>query len=456
MIAACTSFGFAEETEESAGIRIYNSSLVTNDLKATYIEGEIPVADGQDIVVMHGLLPIARKTMPETGTVASFRIKIPESELNEKGVTALRIKSTEGRTEKESLPARVSITYKAKETQTISTSKKEYSLTMPGVSEPIKAKTSSGSDVYYVSSDPKVVDVDSRGNLEPVGKGKAEISIKSLGNSKYKGTEKKVSVKVKDIDAYKITFHSEEESEDGDTKEETSEQIINIGESESLLENTFDNGDHSFLGWATEEGGEVVYSDTESVSDLGEKGDNVDLYAVWTGDGAKAALAWAINIANDNSFAYGTGAACHRIGCYFCGTNQRNKPKGYEKTYVCLTFVGAAYAHGAEDPEILAADQANKMPMYENDDNFSAFSCWYKVGSCSNLTIDDLKPGDVIIMWAANNDTGHVCMYAGDDKIVEASHEGWGANTISVNSGAARRLQRLGSNSKNYVMRYKY
>lgn len=435
-------------------LSIYNSHIVTGDTDSVFIEGMITNGHGGKISVRHGLKTVAVKVIPDTGSTQNFRIKLPQDSINTDRGTTFFVKYKDNEEGKHT--AKVVTEYIAKQEQTISTGKDDYTLTIPGFSKSLKADSTSGGDLIYTSSDDSVAKVDSKGRIEGVGKGKAYITVRQIGDSRYEGAEKKVAVKVDEIDAYKVVFHSEEESEDGSVKEEESEQVIKTGDARPLDSNTFTNGDHTFLGWATEEDGDVVYTDGETVADLGKKGEDVDLYAVWTGNGAKAALAWAINIANDDSFAYGTGPACHRIGCYFCGTNQKNKPKGYEKTYVCLTFVGAAYAHGAEDPEILAADQGNKMPMYENDDNFSQFSCWYKVGSCASLTIDDLRPGDVIIKWAANNDTGHVCMYAGGDNIVEASVEGWGARTIAVNSGAARRLRSLASDSRNYVMRYRY
>ena len=449
LITACTvMLSFAEDGSE---LTIYNTRIVTNDTNATYIEGEVPVARGQEIVVSNGFATIAAKTLPDTNEKAEFRIKIPSKKISKSRVTVLYVKTeNNGGDSGMILGKRVEINYKERKTQEISVADSKYSMTYPGLDAPLEAKATSGDDLIYISSNPKVATVDENGNIVAKGEGKADISIQQIGTGEYEKAEKSVSVDVKSIDAYSITFHS---SDDAD---EVTKQIIPIDSEQTLQPNTFENGSHQFLGWATEDDGLVEYLDSDQVADLAEKGKNTDLYAVWSGDGARAAVAWAVNIANDNSFAYGTGPACHRIGCFFCGTNQRNKPKGYEKTYVCLTFIGAAYAHGAEDPEILAADRSNKMPMYENNDNFSHFSCWNKVGSCASLTIDDLQPGDVIIKWAANNDTGHVCMYIGGDNLVEASNEGWGANTISVNAGAARRLQGLRSDSRNYVMRYKY
>ncbi len=166
------------------------------------------------------------------------------------------------------------------------------------------------------------------------------------------------------------------------------------------------------------------------------------------------AVNWAVKIANDNTFNYGKIPKTSRPGCYFCGTNQKKKPKGYEKTYVCITFAGAAYAHGAGDPEILSECKKGHMTMYENNSNFTEFNCWMKIGSCADLKISDLQPGDVLMKWDNNNAYGHACIYVGGDKLVEAAISGWSAKSIRVTTGASSRLKSLGSNKKNYVMRY--
>ena len=180
------------------------------------------------------------------------------------------------------------------------------------------------------------------------------------------------------------------------------------------------------------------------------------------------AVNWAIDIANDDTFTYGKKPIANAIGCYFCGTNDKKiknakrkkmkKPERYEKTYVCMTFVGAAYAHGAGDPEILDQCQRRRMTLYETNDNFTKFSCWMKIGLCKDLTIDDLQPGDVLIKWSDFNDNnGHACMYIGGNDLVEASGGGWGPNSIAVKEDvAASRLASLSNSSKNYVMRYRH
>jgi len=170
----------------------------------------------------------------------------------------------------------------------------------------------------------------------------------------------------------------------------------------------------------------------------------------------QAAVNWAINIANDDSFTYGKKPETSKIGCYFCGTNQKRKPAGYEKTYVCCTFAGAAYAHGAGDPDLHNACKKAKMTIYENNYNFSKFNCWMKIGSCRDLTVNDLLPGDVVIDWSdSNGSDGHVWIYVGGDQLVDSEGYGWQAKSIAVRNGAAKKLASYGnSSSKNYVMRY--
>ena len=438
--------------EEEQGLSVYNTRFVTNNKAATFIEGDVPVANGQTIILKAGFHVIAEKQMPNTGKAASFRIKVPEKNIRDKNVSVFYASERKDGVP-QSKSVRVEVEYIERQQQKITTDESKYAMTYPGLDASIKAKATSGEQLIYTSSDPDVVEVDEDGNLTAKGGGEAEISVKQIGSSAYEEAEKKVAVSVEEIDAYTVTFHS------SDDEDATVKQIIESNTEEALQTCEFENGEHKFLGWATEDGGLREFMDGETVADLAETGGNTDLYAVWTGDGAVAAVAWAIDIANDDSFAYGAKPAANAIGCYFCGTNcgpvKHNKPKGYEKTYVCLTFVAAAYAHGAEDPEVYYACSNGKMPLYENDNNFSRFSCWTKIGQCSNLSIDDLEPGDVVIQWsAANDNSGHTWMYAGNGQIVESTGGGWGANSIALKDGAAKRLASYGRSGRNYVMRY--
>ena len=446
LILSNAQFALADEGERE--LTVYNTRLITSDKDATFIEGEVSSACGQTIILRAGLQVITEKQMPDTGAAANFKIKVPAKNIGDNNITVLFVEEQkDGKSL--SKPVRTEVEYIARQKQQITTETSEYQLTYPGPETAINAEATSGEKLIYSSSDPDVAVVDEDGNIITKGEGEAEISVKQIGSSAYEETEETISVSVEEIDAYVVTFHS------SDDEEATSTQIIGTTSTEPLHANTFENGSHRFLGWATEDGGLVEYKDGETVTELAEQGENTDLYAVWTGDGAVAAVAWAIEIANDDSFTYGDKPAANAIGCYFCGTNKKYKPKGYEKTYVCLTFVAAAYAHGAEDPEVYYACSHGKMPLYENDDNFSKFTCWTKIGKCKDLTIDDLEPGDVVIQWSDHNDnSGHVWMYAGGDDIVESHGGGFTAKSISVKSGAAARLKRYGNNSRNYVMRY--
>lgn len=158
-----------------------------------------------------------------------------------------------------------------------------------------------------------------------------------------------------------------------------------------------------------------------------------------------AAVAWAVKIAKDNSFAYGTGHGAHHNGCYFCGTNygprKYMKPsKRYRKTYCCNPFVHAAYAHGAKHPKMLAGCRsASGIGMQKS--TYRKFGCWKCVGKPS---YGKLKKGDVLVK------SNHVAMYIGGHKLVEASGGTWSARSISVKHMSKARYHRF-----SYVMRYK-
>lgn len=163
-------------------------------------------------------------------------------------------------------------------------------------------------------------------------------------------------------------------------------------------------------------------------------------------EAAQQAADWAVDIANDNSFSYGTGSRSHRPGCYFCGTNvgpvmaKKGKSKvsghSYAKTYCCNPFVTAAYAHGAGDPSMLSACRSGKTVGYTPGSFYGSWSSIGKVG------LGNLQPGDVLCLSA------HVCIYVGNGKVAHAMTEGWGAGSVTVSkaSGMYRRAR--------YVLRY--
>ena len=186
-------------------------------------------------------------------------------------------------------------------------------------------------------------------------------------------------------------------------------------------------------------------------------------------EAAMNAVNWAIDIANDDSFNYGQKGSngpgyANRCGCYFCGTNDKKvKLSGderYYKTWPCMPFITAAYAHGAKDPEVLKTCQSCHT-LETNDNNWKNYDCFEFVGRMSDLTVDDLKPGDVLVHYDDHNGSskrgGHMSMYAGNGNIVDSSGGGWSADSISLKEGRASSYLKATWNqtpSKNYVMRY--
>lgn len=158
-----------------------------------------------------------------------------------------------------------------------------------------------------------------------------------------------------------------------------------------------------------------------------------------------AAVNWAVDIANDDSFTYGTGNRAHRYGCYFCGNNLKIKGSSlvnghsYKKTYCCNPFISAAYAHGAGDPALLKACQSGGG-ISMSKKSFKKYGNWKDVGKPS---YSNLQKGDVLVKPT------HVAMYIGDGKYVQAGPEGWNAKSIAVSNLSNSRY-----NSFKFVMRY--
>ena len=158
------------------------------------------------------------------------------------------------------------------------------------------------------------------------------------------------------------------------------------------------------------------------------------------------AINWAVAKANDDSWGY---PPRHRAGCYICGTSPT-------KEYTCMPFITAAYAHGAKDPEVMSICRRGHS-LETTDDNFN-LNCFRMVSRCKDMSYSDLQPGDVLVQYASNNDSGHMCMFIGDGKLVHATGHSTG---IQVTSNASNYFGRLhnglsntGEGSKNYVMRY--
>ena len=173
--------------------------------------------------------------------------------------------------------------------------------------------------------------------------------------------------------------------------------------------------------------------------------------------GALGAVEWAKKIAADDSFTYGkpksAGGYANRGGCYFCGSNNKKVElsggdKRYYKTYMCQSYITAAYAHGANDPAMLKLCKNHKV-LKCNDTAYQNYSCWEFVGRAKDLKESDLKPGDVLITWET-----HMAMYIGNGDTIDArSTDYWGANSIAIRKGAIKKF--LKHKDKSFVMRYK-
>ena len=71
-------------------------------------------------------------------------------------------------------------------------------------------------------------------------------------------------------------------SNNGEAADDTSDQYFTYDEEQPLNANVFAWEGHTFLGWAAEENGGVVYTDQQIVSNLTDEPDGtVNLYAVW-------------------------------------------------------------------------------------------------------------------------------------------------------------------------------
>ncbi|MDO4393815.1 MAG: fibronectin type III domain-containing protein [Bacillota bacterium] len=138
----------------------------------------------------------------------------------------------------------------------------------------------------------------------------------------------------------------------------------------------------------------------------------------------KAAVSWAISIADNNEFHYGKSKWAHKAGCYYCGTNQRagsSKRRGgaslaeCAKTYCCNPFVTAAYYHGAGASEVNCKVKSKRINLANDKNkalkNKKAFKRISKPGN-----IRALCEGDILLTPT------HCMLYTGDGKVVHAAH----------------------------------
>ena len=133
-----------------------------------------------------------------------------------------------------------------------------------------------------------------------------------------------------------------------------------VGQSLALTANTFSRTGYTFKGWATSSGGDVVYTDGQSVKNIGSAGSTVNLYAVWQ-----------INVLTVKYHANGgTGS----LGDQQINYNQSGSltPVGSNVVREYYTFKGWAtsaggevvYADGAEITNNITADGDGVLNLY--------------------------------------------------------------------------------------------
>ena len=86
-----------------------------------------------------------------------------------------------------------------------------------------------------------------------------------------------------------------------------SPQTFTVGVAQNLSACTFTRNDHTFDGWATTQGGDVAYTDGQSVNNLTSAGGTVTLYAHWT-ENAAPVTTYTVTF-DGNGSTYGTMAA---------------------------------------------------------------------------------------------------------------------------------------------------
>ena len=358
-----------------------------------------------------------------------------------------------------SAPTRVRV--KVANEQNVTTEKAEYAVTFGDDPALINAVSDAEtpSRLTYESSDEDIVTVDKDGKLTFHNAGQATVTVKAEETPYYFEARKDIPVTVgkKDqqieVAGQKYTVSIVDTSSKVKVKTDTDHDVTFKVENPEIAKITKKGVIKPLAVGKTKvtisQKGTKNYNASEETVALVVREPN-------TQERIQGAIQWALDIAADDSFVYGTKPTTNRVGCYFCGTNQRNKPRGYEKTYVCMTFVCAAYAHGAQDPEMLAIDQEGRHTISTTDSNYQKYRCWRRIGSCGSLSINDLEPGDVLVKYDSTNGSkgGHVCMYIGNDQLVEASGGGWDPGSISVKNDASGRLRYYSGSSKNYVMRY--
>ena len=327
---------------------------------------------------------------------------------------------------------------------------KEYE--MKCTDDPIDLNVSTiseeGNKITYLSDNEKVVTVTEDGTMEAISSGCAKITVHAEESQSYYEADLVIPVSVEktvpelevETDSFEISLHgandaviSAKSDSDGKiTYKSEDTKVADVDENGNITPK--DVGETTIIV-EQEETKKYAYARHEVY---------VSVTKPTASDRAQGAIKWARMIAEDNSFAYGTGQTAHRAGCYFCGTNygpnKYKKAKGYEKTYCCNTFVFSAYAHGAELPDMLKACKDGRNSAWGEE--------WKRYGfeNLGKIDYEDMLPGDVL------TSSGHMWMMTDpeNDKYIDATGGTWKDSSIQERTGAKKRYAKA-----KFVLRYK-
>ena len=145
--------------------------------------------------------------------------------------------------------------------------------------------------------------------------------------------------------AYSVRFNKNDEDATGTM----SDQDFTYDEAQTLTVNGFSKTGYTFVGWATEPSGDVVYSNSQSVNNLSATHDAVvDLYARWTAATYDVTLnsnGGTINAGNVENYTYGMGATLPtnvtRTGYDFGGWYDNSSFEGDAVTAISTSDTGA-------------------------------------------------------------------------------------------------------------------
>lgn len=305
----------------------------------------------------------------------------------------------------------------------------------------IKASVSTGLPLTYVSSKPSVASVNASGILTGKRGGTTKVTIHQAGTDKYNPASLTITVKVIPT-RYRIAY------DPAGGSGTMTEQAIRPGQKVKLKANKFKREGYKFVGWATASSrpvttsrdvtkfknvnmkhfqlGKVKYKNRVYVQNLAKVGKTVKLYAVWKGTGPAAAADWGRLVARDNKFGYNlfgghlgkkyskkhrAGKKKNKFGCYFCRTNNMSKKYCWRggKTYVCMTFVNAAFAHGANCKTFWKKKKTCNVLYINGKANLAKVKRKCKaLRLIGHPTVETAKKGDILVK---NN--WHVMMYGG-------------------------------------------